>query len=750
SGDAGIIIYEDTAKRLEVGYLSAGVYGLKVYATNGTTVIWESSDTQQIAGGWSFTDTAFYNLASGTPTAAPNDGTVILANATPAVIVYEDTAERARMGYLSAGVFGFRAYATDGTTAIFEASDTQQMLGGWNFTNLVLRTGATDAASNVLIDSANSLLRLGPTTGASITMDGANQRLRSSTYVSGVSGFNVDPTLIEAQNILARGTMSGTVFRYDVSSATGGRQIIANADALSTAMTALDASTLTIRGNITLAVNDILIIRAQTALGIQEEYLRVTAIGSAPTYSVTRDLAGTFAADTNPIWTAGTVVIQQGVSDGGAVFSGGWLELVGEASSGVDWPRISVYQRTGVAYNASTERVRVGNLNGYLGYAADTFGVGMGSSVAGEANITIDPTNGLRMRQGTTDLITLDNAGTASLLNLTVAGSLNVLTSGNIRSGQTAYHTGTGFFLEYNAGTPRLSIGNPATNYLTWDGTNLTVSGGLVMNAGTGVVTINQSATTGSSLSVIRNLASASTDSAVVYFQNDHAGDDQVVLSMVQDAPVEAFTLVQNTAASSFGITTAGTNSIAFSMVANSLTTGGIAQFLSNSADVSARNLVSIVNDNTLATGARCLNIQQDSIFEAVRITAASTTSDVMVLVTSSLTTNIALNIPNCDALTTGSIARFVSNSADAGSRNLVSIVNDNTLATGATVLSLQQDAAIRAFYIDVNADIQAMYVDASTTTNNIIEVRGASLTGGVGIHFPDLDALTTGSGARI
>lgn len=321
-------------------------------------------------------------------------------------------------------------------------------------------------------------LQVGVSTGNFINIDGANQRIRSSTYVSGVSGFSIDPTLIEAQNILARGTLSGTVFRYDVISATGGRQVIANADALSVAMSALDASTLTIRGNVTLAVNDILVIRAQSSGGIQEEYLRVTAIGAAPTYTVTRDLAGTFAADTNPAWPAGTAVVQQGESDGAAAFSGGWLDLVGEATSG-NWPRISVFQRTGVGATAFTERVRAGNLNGYVGYASDIYGFACGSSVAGEANITIDPTNGIRIRQGTTNRASFDMAGNATLFALNIEGSLNIFTSGNIRSGQTAYDTGTGFFLEYNGGTPRFSIGVDTGQKMTWDGTTYTVTGSL-------------------------------------------------------------------------------------------------------------------------------------------------------------------------------------------------------------------------------------------------------------------------------
>lgn len=45
---------------------------------------------------------------------------------------------------------------------------------------------------------------------------------------------------------------------------------------------------------------------------------------------------------------------------------------------------------------------------------------------------------------------------------------------------------------------------------------------------------------------------------------------------------------------------------------ANTFTTGGFLNLISDSANTGTRNLVNIVNDNVLAIGATCLNIQQD------------------------------------------------------------------------------------------------------------------------------------------
>ena len=73
---------------------------------------------------------------------------------------------------------------------------------------------------------------------------------------------------------------------------------------------------------------------------------------------------------------------------------------------------------------------------------------------------------------------TITDAQIASLnADKVVAGSINVnWTGGNIRSGQTAYATGTGFWLGNDGGTPKFSIGG-LTNYLRWNGSSLAIGG---------------------------------------------------------------------------------------------------------------------------------------------------------------------------------------------------------------------------------------------------------------------------------
>jgi len=54
-----------------------------------------------------------------------------------------------------------------------------------------------------------------------------------------------------------------------------------------------------------------------------------------------------------------------------------------------------------------------------------------------------------------------------------------------LKGGQTKYNTGVGFFLGNESGTYKLSIGDPAGNYLTWNGSILTLAGALAANSGT-------------------------------------------------------------------------------------------------------------------------------------------------------------------------------------------------------------------------------------------------------------------------
>ena len=61
------------------------------------------------------------------------------------------------------------------------------------------------------------------------------------------------------------------------------------------------------------------------------------------------------------------------------------------------------------------------------------------------------------------------------------AGDITLDTSGFIKGGQTAYDTGSGFFLGYDTAAYKFSIGDGSSQKLTWDGTSLTITGDLFL-----------------------------------------------------------------------------------------------------------------------------------------------------------------------------------------------------------------------------------------------------------------------------
>jgi hypothetical protein len=89
------------------------------------------------------------------------------------------------------------------------------------------------------------------------------------------------------------------------------------------------------------------------------------------------------------------------------------------------------------------------------------------------------------------DSVTADkiyvNTLSAIIANLgtITAGNITLDTAGFIRGGQTGYNTGIGFWAGYDTSAYKLSIGNPAGNYLRWTGSALEISGSLTATTGT-------------------------------------------------------------------------------------------------------------------------------------------------------------------------------------------------------------------------------------------------------------------------
>lgn len=139
-----------------------------------------------------------------------------------------------------------------------------------------------------------------------------------------------------------------------------------------------------------MAANDICYMEA----GGYIEFMKVLAgpSGSGPyTYYIQRDLDGTGVND----WYAGDAIFNTGTTNEG------FLDLYsihGVKSATQYGPSIVGNVRNSLVYNDWIEHWAIGNLNGVYGYGANTYGAAFGKYANGQSFITVDATNGIRIR----------------------------------------------------------------------------------------------------------------------------------------------------------------------------------------------------------------------------------------------------------------------------------------------------------------------------------------------------------------
>lgn len=120
-------------------------------------------------------------------------------------------------------------------------------------------------------------------------------------------------------------------------------------------------------------------------------------------------------------------------------------------------------------------------------------------------------TNAAGVGLGNVSNLTPQNQAQTGLIAGTTitGGGITLSSGGNIKGGQTAFNTGTGFFLGYDSTTYKFSIGDSSANKLIWNGSLLSVTGEI--NATSGTFTgITISGGSGSSKTFLESAASPS------------------------------------------------------------------------------------------------------------------------------------------------------------------------------------------------------------------------------------------------
>jgi hypothetical protein len=308
------------------------------------------------------------------------------------------------------------------------------------------------ATSNLYVrDSSTGFTSAGTTVVSPI----ANNLFQSTSYTSGLTGWSINAIGdIEANNITLRGALRSSILLYNQVMTTAGSQLITpsagklKTDVIVPASPTYGTTTVTIEivdqdgvshaTSQLFAVNDILYIKDGL---VGYTYFKVTAVSDQTTFW---RYTASIQAGTNSItYHAGLGVIDYKQAGAGAIL------LTADAANA---PYLQMYTHAATFSSADasgtlviTPQLRLGNLNGSYGYAADVYGLGAGQyGTASKTWVTVEQTNGFRVGNNTTTLGQWDTSGNIQVGDTTAsAGNVKITSGGQvqIRRGTTNYIT---------------------------------------------------------------------------------------------------------------------------------------------------------------------------------------------------------------------------------------------------------------------------------------------------------------------
>lgn len=326
---------------------------------------------------------------------------------------------------------------------------------GYNATNLKLTTNQLNTIQDIATSSSPIFGGLTAVNGNSNTQ--AIYPLLTDTYDFG------SWTKYWRNGYISQ--LQAVIFAENTISAVGGYMYIAKGQGL---LPDVASGTTQIDFKQTMTVGDFVLIKAKDTGGnYKTEYMTVGSLVTGTTYNVTRDVSSANSPD--PAWADGTVYVILGQNGNGR------LEL-----NAYDTPRLSIIKQ-GALYNSQTEYVRLGDLNGFLGYSSETYGIAIGEATK---YLKYDPTNGLVIAGNVT--ATTGAIGGWTLGATTLTGTNTLMSSaGYISFGATpptSYGNNVGAWLGYSGGA-KFSFYTSSSKYFQYDGTDFTLAGATIQTA---------------------------------------------------------------------------------------------------------------------------------------------------------------------------------------------------------------------------------------------------------------------------
>ena len=410
--------------------------GLAMSGTALTSTITQYTNEQaQDAVGAMVDASLVYVDATPLLTRAALTGDVTASQGSNSTTIANDAVTLVKMANVATGTVFYRKTAGTGDPEIQTLATLKTDLGltGTNTGDITLaNVGSSPNAQGASLSGQQLTLQPASASFPGVITTGTQTIAGAKTFSGDITTSNLFPGLTDTydfgsytklwrQGFVSQ--MNALLFAENTISVIGGWFYVAKDQGTLPAVT---SGATTIDFGKAMTPNDFILIRAHDTGGtIKAEYIQIGTLVSGTNYNVTRDVAA--AHGTDPAWADGTPFVVLGNTGNGRI------EL-----NASDTPRISMVVQ-GSTYNAQTELLRAGDLNGNWGYVSATYGFAVGEYASGKASIAVEQSAGIRIFSGTSVTGQWTLAGE---IILGASGSENMFINGSsirIRDGATVY-----------------------------------------------------------------------------------------------------------------------------------------------------------------------------------------------------------------------------------------------------------------------------------------------------------------------
>ncbi len=359
-----------------------------------------------------------------------------------------------------------------------------------------------------------------------------------------------------------------------------------------------------------------------------------------------------------------------------------------------------------------------------------------GSAVVALGDITSSSTTATAFSVTNTGIYT--GTGVVKITaNSATTGVIGLVTANGLTSGQVLTLTSSGTLvttaalltLTANSATTAAGLLRINANGLTEGIGAVITSSATAITSGGRLLRIDHTGATSTS-GILTEFASAANDETVIV---KITGSAALALGIALDVSLAAMTTGKGIDMSDLDAITTG-KAVHIDATGVTQTDGILVHIDSASTALTSTGRLLLVDHtgnagvSTIIAEVKSAAADETTVFQ-VLASAALAAGKVVNISGAAVTTGTLLSAANADALTTGMIAQFKSNSADATARTLVDIHNDHASAVGVTPLKITQDAPTSTnFKLMATFGTISLYISDQTSPNTALTAIEGSI----------------------